>query len=69
MNITSKYKEFKSVEDLIEYTKTLELGYENLMAHCRVDLDCRGNTKQVVNYVHDYCASVLDGEIPNWEKE
>jgi hypothetical protein len=72
MTLETRFSEFSSVEDLIAYTKHLETGYEVLMAHCRGTLDCRGGArgvKGVVNYVDYYCNEVLDGRLPNIDKD
>jgi hypothetical protein len=69
MSTETNLEDFDSVEDLLKYVEILENGYVNLMAHCRGTLDCRGSVKQVVNYVHDYCGEVLEGRLPNIDKE
>jgi hypothetical protein len=69
MNTETKLGGFNSVEELLKYVETLESGYVNLMVHCRQTLDCRGSKKQIINYVHDYCGEVLEGRLPDINKD
>ena len=63
--------------DLQERVDFLETALQRLCVFARQDMDCIGyvdgklprGTKPLVNWVHDYAAQVLDGEMPSLEKD